>query len=441
MIENKKDSYWAKAMNMRIGIIPLPVYILLGVLIVGLVINGKLKTEITVMIGVLAFGGFTCAELGKRIPILNKIGGPSLMNVFLPSYLVAINFFPADFVEPVTKFTKSSNFIYLFITAVVVGSILSMDRRVLLHGFIKIFIPLVSGSIVALFVGGFLGWLIGKGFLHSICYIVVPVMAGGVGEGAIPLAVGYADALGVEQGIMLGQILPVVFLGNLVAIICAGILNTLGRKKPHLTGNGRLQPAEDETVDEISARQRFHSDVSFVDASTVAAAGVMGATIYMLGTVIHMLFGLPAPVAMLFLVVIIKLAKMVPAKLEEGARVVFRFFVVGVTYPLLFSTAVAMTPWDRLVSAIHPANLVIIAGTVISLVATGYYVGKWVKMYPIDTAIVNSCHSGLGGTGDIMILTAAERMELMPFAQIATRIGGAITVTLAIIAMIHIQII
>ena len=109
----KESSYWTRAMNIRVGIIPLPAYILLGILIVGLVINGKLKPEITIMIGVLAFGGFTCAELGKRIPILNKIGGSSLVNVFLPSYLVAINFFPVEFVEPVTKFTKSSNFIYL----------------------------------------------------------------------------------------------------------------------------------------------------------------------------------------------------------------------------------------------------------------------------------------------------------------------------------------
>ena len=56
-------------------------------------------------------------------------------------------------------------------------------------------------------------------------------------------------------------------------------------------------------------------------------------------------------------------------------------------------------------------------------------------MYPIETAIVNACHSGQGGTGDVAILTAANRMQLMPFAQIATRIGGAITVTLALIAM------
>jgi Na+/citrate or Na+/malate symporter len=56
-------------------------------------------------------------------------------------------------------------------------------------------------------------------------------------------------------------------------------------------------------------------------------------------------------------------------------------------------------------------------------------------MYPIDTAIVTACHSGQGGTGDIAILTAANRMQLMPFAQIATRIGGAITVTVVLIVL------
>jgi len=55
------------------------------------------------------------------------------------------------------------------------------------------------------------------------------------------------------------------------------------------------------------------------------------------------------------------------------------------------------------------------------------------NMYPIETAIINACHSGQGGTGDVAILTAANRMQLMPFAQIATRIGGAIMVTLTLI--------
>jgi malate:Na+ symporter len=65
-------------------------------------------------------------------------------------------------------------------------------------------------------------------------------------------------------------------------------------------------------------------------------------------------------------------------------------------------------------------------------------VGRLMKMYPIDTAIVNACHSGQGGTGDVAILTAANRMQLMPFAQIATRIGGAIVVTVTLIVLAHV---
>ena len=55
---------------------------------------------------------------------------------------------------------------------------------------------------------------------------------------------------------------------------------------------------------------------------------------------------------------------------------------------------------------------------------TGFFSAYLLKMYPIDLAVVTPCHSGQGGTGDVAILTAGTRMSLMPFASIATRIGG-----------------
>jgi Na+/citrate or Na+/malate symporter len=66
------------------------------------------------------------------------------------------------------------------------------------------------------------------------------------------------------------------------------------------------------------------------------------------------------------------------------------------------------------------------------MVATGFVVAKWINLYPIDMAIVNSCRCGQGGTGDVAILTASDRMQLMPFAQVATRIGGGLTVITAL---------
>jgi malate:Na+ symporter len=138
---------------------------------------------------------------------------------------------------------------------------------------------------------------------------------------------------------------------------------------------------------------------------------------------------------MLFIAVLLKLTRAVSPQLQQGAFVVFRFFQTAVTYPLLFAIGVSLTPWDKLVAAFNLPYLVTIVSTVAALMATGFVVGRWLAMYPIDTAIVNACHSGQGGTGDVAILTAANRMQLMPFAQIATRIGGAITVTVVLIVL------
>jgi Na+/citrate or Na+/malate symporter len=138
---------------------------------------------------------------------------------------------------------------------------------------------------------------------------------------------------------------------------------------------------------------------------------------------------------MLFIAVVVKLTRAVPPTLQLAGQTVYKFFATAITYPLLFAIGVSMTPWDKLIAAITPANITVIVATVATLMATGFFVGRRLGMYPIESAIVNACHSGQGGTGDIAILTAANRMQLMPFAQIATRIGGAITVTLTLILL------
>ena len=73
--------------------------------------------------------------------------------------------------------------------------------------------------------------------------------------------------------------------------------------------------------------------------------------------------------------------------------------------------------------------------TVVAIVATAFIAAKFLKMYPVDTAIAVSCCSGQGGTGALAILAAGDRIELMPFAQVAVLLGGAMTVTFAIFLM------
>lgn len=113
----------------------------------------------------------------------------------------------------------------------------------------------------------------------------------------------------------------------------------------------------------------------------------------------------------------------------------FPAFSTAVTYPLLFAIGVSMTPWDKLVAAFNLSNIITILSVVVTMMTVGFFTGKWLNMYPIETAIINACHSGQGGTGDVAILSAAERLELMPFAQVSTRIGGAITVSLTLLLL------
>ena len=427
-------------MERRVGILPVPVLILLAAVLTAFVVTGKFpasgKTpnDVCTMLAVLAVGGFVCAEIGKRIPVLKDIGGAAIFATFIPSYLAFHEYVPAVITQTVTDFTKETNFLYLFIACIIVGSILSMDRTVLIRGFLKIFVPLAAGSVVAALVGTGVGTLLGLGAKNAFFYVVVPIMAGGVGEGAIPLSVGYSEILHLNQGDEFARVLPPVMLGSLTAILLAGTLNFVGRKFPHLTGEGRLQPGEHDELHPQEEEITGHIDVSHI-----AAGASIAITLYLVGVAASSLppeaFRFPAPVVMLFLAVAVKLSLAVPPQLQHGAGIVYKFFRTAVTYPLLFAIGIALTPWDKLMAALHPANLVTIVATVATLMATGFLVGRWIKLYPIEAAIVNACHSGQGGTGDVAILTAANRMQMMPFAQIATRIGGAITVTLALIAL------
>jgi CCS family citrate carrier protein len=417
-------------METRIGIIPIPVLVALLAIIAYFLSRERLPTEISMMIAVIAVGGFLCGELGKRLPLLRSIGGGAILATFLPSALVYYKMLPGSIARAVTEFTVSTQFLYLFITAVIVGSILGMDRRVLVRAWFKIFVPLSVGSIAAFAVGTGIGTALGLGAKHTLLFVVVPIMAGGVGEGAIPLSTGYAEIMHFEQGEVFARVLPAVMFGSLTAIMLSGLLNFVGKKYPHLTGEGRLQSDEHDDMNRMVQEVPAHMDLD-----QIAAAGMFALALYLAGLAAKDVLHLPAPITMLFLAVVAKLTSAVPVKTQEGAYVVYRFFHIAVTYPLLFAIGVALTPWDKLIDALHWKNLVTIVSTVATLMATGWFAGRWINLYPIESAIVNACHSGQGGTGDVAILTAANRMLLMPFAQVATRIGGAITVTLTLLAL------
>lgn len=424
---------WWRLMEAKVGVIPLPLFVLAGVLVLALAsTKGGLTNELTVMAVTLAFFGFACGEIGKRIPVIGKMGAAAICATFIPSALVYYGLLPDIVVEATTKFYKATGILYLYICCVIVGSIMSMDRKTLIQGFMKIVIPMGCAAVAGMVVGTLAGMAVGKSAYETFFFIVLPCMAGGVGEGAIPLSIGFAEILKQDQGEMFGRIIPMVMMANVVAIMLSGVLGAIGRRYPHLTGNGRLLPGSPDDEEQAA---KSEAGGKGVEVTGLAAAALMAISLYMIGMLGFRLIGLPAPVGMLFVAVLVKLTQAASPSLTEGARSVYKFFQTSVTYPVLFAVGVAITPWERLVAAFALDNIAIIVATVLTVVGTGFFVSRKLGMYAVDAAVVSCTQCGQGGTGDVAILSASNRMQLMPFAQIATRIGGAINVTVSLLVL------
>ncbi|TCL38043.1 malate:Na+ symporter [Anaerospora hongkongensis] len=417
-------------MAFKIGPLPLPIYLILAAIIFAASVYGKLPADMIGGIAVMMVMGMLLGDIGLRVPVLKEIGGPAILSIFIPSVMVFYNLINPAAMKAITAFMKGSNFLYFYISCLVTGSILGMQRVVLIQGFLRMFVPLLVGTAACIAAGVAVGTLTGIGAYRSFFYVVIPIVSGGVGEGILPLSMAYAEITGLTNDKFIPQLVPAAMLGNVFAIMAAGYLRRLAERRPELSGNGVLVKSGDDEL--IRAAQSTEKPVDF---SLMGAGLVLAMSFFVFGQLLNLFVPIPAPIIMIFSAALIKAFGIMPAKMEQGAYHLYRFITSSLTWPLLVGVGVLYTPWKDVIAAITPAYIATCFATVAAMITSGFCIAKYLKMYPIESAIVTACHSGLGGTGDVAILSASNRMELMPFAQISTRIGGACMVVIAAILM------
>lgn len=64
---------WWRIVETRVGIVPLPAFLLLPALLAGFIASGRLASDISTVVALLVVGRFSCAELGKRLPPLQRL--------------------------------------------------------------------------------------------------------------------------------------------------------------------------------------------------------------------------------------------------------------------------------------------------------------------------------------------------------------------------------
>ncbi|SCI04758.1 Citrate transporter [uncultured Clostridium sp.] len=381
------------------------------------------------MVGALAImivlgGAFN--EIGNRTPIVKTyLGGGAIVCIFASAAMVTFNIMPTSVVENVDFFMNDVGFLNFYIAALITGSILGMNRQLLIKASVR-FLPVAICAITfALTLVGIVGSVVGYGFKEAIMFVAIPMMGGGMGAGVIPLSNMYSQALGTETSQLLSVMIPASTLGNVMAIIGAGIIAKIGTVKPSWSGNGKLMKNDSSDLDEKKSNK--------LNLRMLGIGLLLSITYLTLGTLIGKLVpGIHAYAWMIIAVAFSKIIGIIPENLEQSANQWGQFVMTNLTSALLVGIGISMIDLNAVVNAISPLYLLLVF-VVVSGVAVGAGVGgKLVGFYPIESSITAGlCTTNMGGTGDVAVLSASNRMELIPFAQIATRICGALILIVA----------
>lgn len=412
--------------------LPIAVYGgLLAVLLLA-IFMGVLPTG---MIGAFAFMmiiGSLLDLIGNNTPIIKTFfGGGPIVVIFGSAALVYFNILPVEITENVVTFMKGGGFLDFYIAALITGSILGMSKKLLIKAAVRYFPTIIGGVAMALGLVALGGMILGQSVAESMAYIGIPIMGGGMGAGAVPLAAVFAKGLNVDADTILSRLVPAVALGNALAIVFGGLLNRLGEKFPSLTGNGKLMELGEDDLKVVDTKKSFTLQdfgLGIVIATSFFAFGNIVAEV--LVRTVHV--DIHPYAWMIISVAIAKAINLLPEALEEACANWYQFVATNWTSALLMGIGIAYTNLGDVIAAFSPTFLLLVFLVILGAVIGSGFVGKLVGFYPIEAAITAGlCMANMGGTGDVAVLTAAKRMELMPFAQISSRLGGAFIILLA----------
>jgi len=406
--------------------IPLPLFAIATAVLIVAMATDTLPTGMIGALLVMMLLGELLGFIGDRLPIVRSyLGGGAILAIFGAAALVYVQWLPSGVVDNVTQFMKGGGFLNFYIAALITGSILGMDSRVLVKVGSRYALPLVCAVLFAALFAVAVGWLLGFSAQDAVVVIALPIMGGGMGAGAVPMSQIYEQLLGQPASYYISILVPALALGNVFAIIIAGLLNGLAKRMPSLTGNGQMMPGV-----EIEEKE------SKLDLSKLGIGVVAALTFFVAGEILGDFIPLHPYALMIILVAVLKIANIVPESINEAASQWFKFVAKNWTFALLFGIGIAYTDLGQVIDAISITYVLIVFAVVAGAAFGAGLVGKLVGFYPIESAITAGlCMANMGGTGDVAVLSAAKRMQLMPFAQISSRLGGALILLISSIAV------
>lgn len=434
---------------MKLFNLPWYLFAIFAVIVVVAAYMGVLPVGMAGCFAFMIVLGTILGKIGDNTPIIKDyLGGGAIVIIFgsaalnyfglLPNILNDDGSTKYSLLANINSFFKPTGaFLDFYIAALITGSILGMNRKLLVQAF-KGYFPCIFGGIILSFVlAAGLGQIMGFGWAKALLLIALPIMGGGMGAGATPLSKIFESAGTMTADEALSIMTPAVAIGNAISIVIAGVIVKIITDKKFngqgtLMQSGNVDPAELEISPEMQAKRDDiklpNLGVGLLVSTAFFAWGYIVANIWtklVPGVTIH------AYAWMIITVSIVKIANILPEQIEIACYQWFQFIMKNLTNTLLVGIGLCYLDLNAVLESLNITYFVLCLVTCLGAFFGAFAVGKFVGFYPVEAGITAGlCMSNMGGTGDVAVLSAANRMELMPFAQISSRLGGAIILLL-----------
>ncbi|MEA5083657.1 MAG: 2-hydroxycarboxylate transporter family protein [Lachnospiraceae bacterium] len=434
-MEKVKETCTSKKPNALFFGIPIPVFIAMLGIILAMIYLQAVPNTFTGALGVLLILSLLIGEVGDRIPIWNTyVGGGAILCFLVGGIIFTYNLVPEQTSQVVINFFDEFDYLGLYVSILITGSVLSVNRKMLLKSLAGYFPAILGGIFVSTILGCIAGLLVGKDVGTIVTMYVLPIMGGGTGAGALPMSEIYASVTGNEASSFLSLALPILTIANIICIIIAAFLNHIGEIYPKLTGNGELMKTNDPSLLETTKDEKVP-----LTASNIAAGLALAVSFFALGRIfsevlLPTVFGISIHnyAYMVIFVCITNILNIIPNNLKQGAKALQSFFADKLLWMQMFAVGMALTDFNELLGAFTLGNIIIALFIVIGAFLGSAAVGVLFKFYPIESGLsAGLCMANRVGSGDIAVLGAAKRMNLMSYAQISSRLGGGIMLVLA----------
>ncbi len=416
----------------------MPFFLIMVVVFMAIALTGSTMASFVGALGFCLIVGTLIGWVGDRIPIWKDwLGGGMLLASIGTSALVMFNLIPAETADILSNFNNTMGFLDLYILTLITGAILSIDRKLLIRAFAG-FIPAILGGVVmSALLTAIAAILTGQDVLEAQLNVMLPIMGGGNGAGCIPMSSMWGEVTGNDPQEWYAPAFAIMSLGNLVSVFCAALLDRIGKKYPSLTGNGVMMKGNADVKGAEDPKDVKIGPAEYASGFALALflyclADFYASKISIINNVLNLGFSIHKFAFMVIFAAIANGLGLIPIEIRAGARGMQQFFAKYMSFPLMVAIGAGTNLADYLEAFTIP-NMVMIIACVVGAMLGAVLIGTPLfKFYPVEIAITAGLDmAGGGGSGDVQILGAAHRMELMSFAQISSRIGGAIMLIIA----------